>query len=109
RATDASDLVHGEVISLRTTVLGQISEIKELQAVDRRRQTVISELPRMDHRRSTETSESRTALHGQIITLQGQVTALQAQVATLQGQQGQQRLARDPTHPEPPEEAGGSA
>nr|GFC18674.1 hypothetical protein [Tanacetum cinerariifolium] len=31
-ATDASDLVHGEVMSLRTTVLGQMSEIKELQA-----------------------------------------------------------------------------
>nr|GFC24528.1 hypothetical protein [Tanacetum cinerariifolium] len=30
RATDASDLIHGEVISLRTTVLGQISEIREL-------------------------------------------------------------------------------
>nr|GFD15669.1 hypothetical protein [Tanacetum cinerariifolium] len=28
RATDASDLVHGEVISLRTTVLGQISKIR---------------------------------------------------------------------------------
>nr|GEY17452.1 hypothetical protein [Tanacetum cinerariifolium] len=36
----------------------------------------------------------------------GQVTALQAQVTTLQGQQG---LAGDPTHPELPEEAGGSA
>nr|GFB78877.1 reverse transcriptase domain-containing protein [Tanacetum cinerariifolium] len=58
RATDASDLTHGEVISLRTTVLGQISEIRELQAADRRRQTLISELLRMDHRRSTETSES---------------------------------------------------
>nr|GFA42916.1 hypothetical protein [Tanacetum cinerariifolium] len=46
RATDASDLVHGEVISLRTTVLGQISEIRELQAADRRSQTVISELLR---------------------------------------------------------------
>nr|GFD63562.1 hypothetical protein [Tanacetum cinerariifolium] len=43
RAFDASDLVHGEVISLLTTVLGQIPEIKELQAADRRRQTVISE------------------------------------------------------------------
>nr|GFC36902.1 hypothetical protein [Tanacetum cinerariifolium] len=32
RATDASDLVHGEVISLRTTMLGQMSEIRELQA-----------------------------------------------------------------------------
>nr|GFC50897.1 hypothetical protein [Tanacetum cinerariifolium] len=93
RASDASDLVYGEVISLRTTVLGQISEIRELQAADHRRQT----------------SESRTALQGQITALQGQVTALQAQVATLQGQQGQEGLARDSTHPEPPEEAGGSA
>nr|GFA39040.1 hypothetical protein [Tanacetum cinerariifolium] len=124
QATDVSDLVHGEVMSLCTTVLGQMSKIRELQAADRRRQTVISELLRMDHRRSTEiserqtvisellrldhrrsteTSESRTALQGQITALQGQVTALQAQVATLQG------LARDSTHPEPPEEAGGSA
>nr|GFC91523.1 hypothetical protein [Tanacetum cinerariifolium] len=69
RATDASDLVHGEVISLRTTVQGQISEIRELQAADRRRQTVISELLRLDHRRSTETSELRTALQGQITAL----------------------------------------
>nr|GFA65681.1 hypothetical protein [Tanacetum cinerariifolium] len=83
RATDAGDLVRGEVISLRTTVLGQISEIKELQAADRRRQTVISELLRIDHRRSTETSEFRTALQGQVTALQGQVTALQAQVTTL--------------------------
>nr|GFB82411.1 hypothetical protein [Tanacetum cinerariifolium] len=37
RATDASDLVHGEVISLRTTVLGQMSEIRELQDADHRR------------------------------------------------------------------------
>nr|GFC75075.1 hypothetical protein [Tanacetum cinerariifolium] len=77
----------------------QISKIKELQAADRRRQTMISELLRMDHRRSTETSESRIALQGHITALQGQVTALQAQVATLQG------LARDPTQPEPPNQA----
>nr|GFD44414.1 hypothetical protein [Tanacetum cinerariifolium] len=83
-----------------------ISEIRELQATDRRRQTVFSELLRIDHRRSIETSESRTALQGQITALQGQVTALQTQVATLQGQQ---ELAGDPTQPEPPEEAGGSA
>nr|GFC81408.1 hypothetical protein [Tanacetum cinerariifolium] len=50
RATDASNLVHGEVMSLRTTVLGQMSEIRELQAADHRRQTVISELLRTDHR-----------------------------------------------------------
>nr|GFC76003.1 hypothetical protein [Tanacetum cinerariifolium] len=51
RSTDASDLVRGEVMSLRTTVL----EIRELQAADRRRQT------------------------GQVTALQAQVTALQGQ------------------------------
>nr|GFB62861.1 hypothetical protein [Tanacetum cinerariifolium] len=56
---------HGEVMSLRTTVLGQMSEIRELQVADRRRQTVISELLRIDHKKSTETSELRTALQGQ--------------------------------------------
>nr|GEZ59233.1 hypothetical protein [Tanacetum cinerariifolium] len=71
RATDASDLVHGEVMSLRTTVLGQMSEISELQAADRRRQTVILELLRIDHRRSTEISGLRTALQGHVIALQG--------------------------------------
>nr|GFA09148.1 hypothetical protein [Tanacetum cinerariifolium] len=77
RSTNASDLVHGEVMSLRTTVLGQMSEIKELQAADRKRQTVISELLRTDHRRSTDITELRTALQGQVTALQGQVTALQ--------------------------------
>nr|GFD01212.1 hypothetical protein [Tanacetum cinerariifolium] len=76
RSIDAIDLVHGEVISLRTIVLGQIPEIRELKAADRRRQTVILERLRLEHRRSTETSESRTALQGQITALQGQVTAL---------------------------------
>nr|GFA54785.1 reverse transcriptase domain-containing protein [Tanacetum cinerariifolium] len=52
-------------MSLRTTVLGQMSEIRELQAADRRRQTVISELLRIDHRRYTEILELRTALQGQ--------------------------------------------
>nr|GFC13862.1 hypothetical protein [Tanacetum cinerariifolium] len=64
RSTDASDLVHGEVMSLRTTVLGQMLEIKELQATDRRRQTVISELLRTVHRGSTEIIELRTGLQG---------------------------------------------
>nr|GFC98517.1 hypothetical protein [Tanacetum cinerariifolium] len=106
RATDASDLVHGDVMSLRTTVLGQMSEIRELQAANRRRQTMILELLRIDHRRSTEISELRTTLQGQVTAQQGQVTALQAQVTTLQGQQG---LAGDHTQSELPEEAGGSA
>nr|GFA02314.1 putative reverse transcriptase domain-containing protein [Tanacetum cinerariifolium] len=72
RVTDASDLVCGEVMSLRTTVLGQMSEIRELQAADRRRQTVISELLRTDHRRSTKITELRTALQGHLTALQGQ-------------------------------------
>nr|GEY34868.1 hypothetical protein [Tanacetum cinerariifolium] len=45
----------GEVMSLSTTVLGQMSKIRELQAADRRRQT------------------------GQVTTLQAQVTTLQGQ------------------------------
>nr|GFA95014.1 hypothetical protein [Tanacetum cinerariifolium] len=102
RSTDASDLVHGEVMSLRTTILGQMTEIRELHAADRRRQTVISELLRADHRRSTEITELVTALPGQVTALQGQVTALQAQVIALQRQQG---LAGGPIQPQLPEEA----
>nr|GEZ31820.1 hypothetical protein [Tanacetum cinerariifolium] len=102
RSTDASDLVRGEVMSLRTIILGQMMEIRELHAADRRRQIVISELLMADHKRSTEIIESRTALQGQVTALQGQVTALQAQVIALQGQQG---LAGGPTQPELPEEA----
>nr|GFC17595.1 hypothetical protein [Tanacetum cinerariifolium] len=71
RDVDASDLVRGEVMALRTTILGQMTEIRELHAADRRRQTVISELPRTDHRRSTEITELRTALQGQVTALQG--------------------------------------
>nr|GFC37990.1 hypothetical protein [Tanacetum cinerariifolium] len=102
RATDVSDLVHGEVMSLRTTVLGQMSEIRELQATERKRQTMILELPRIDHMRSTKISELRAALQGHVTALQGQVIALQVQVTTLQGQQG---LAGDHTQSELPEEA----
>nr|GFB31781.1 hypothetical protein [Tanacetum cinerariifolium] len=73
RSTDASNLVRGEVMSLRTTVLDQMTEIMELHAADRRRQIVISELLRADHRRSIEIIELRTALQGQVTALQGQV------------------------------------
>nr|GEW70926.1 hypothetical protein [Tanacetum cinerariifolium] len=72
RVTDASDLVHGKVMSLRTTVLGQMSEIRELQVTDRKTQTVISKLLRIDNRRSTEITTLRTALQGQVTALQGQ-------------------------------------
>nr|GFB77726.1 hypothetical protein [Tanacetum cinerariifolium] len=53
------------VMSLRTTVLGQMIEIRELHAADRRRQIMISEILRTDHRRSTEIIGLRTALQGQ--------------------------------------------
>nr|GFB21039.1 hypothetical protein [Tanacetum cinerariifolium] len=80
RSTDASDLIRGEVMSLCTTVLGQMTEIRELHAADRRRQIVISEMLRADHRRSTEIIRLRTALQGH-------------------------GLAGGPTQPELPEEA----
>nr|GFC43185.1 hypothetical protein [Tanacetum cinerariifolium] len=44
RSMDASDLTRGEVMSLRTTVLGQTTEIRKLHAADRRRQIVTSEM-----------------------------------------------------------------
>nr|GEZ40797.1 hypothetical protein [Tanacetum cinerariifolium] len=64
RDRHASDLIRGEVMSLRTTVLGHMTEIRELHATDRRRQTVILELLRIDHRRSIEITELRTTLQG---------------------------------------------
>ncbi|GKD39421.1 hypothetical protein Tco_1259628, partial [Tanacetum coccineum] len=87
RSMDTSDLAREEVMSLRTTVLGQMSEIRELHVADRRRQAVTSEMLKADHRRSTEMRELRTAgrtRQQQLIqtltvmqSLQGQVTALQ--------------------------------
>ncbi|GKG23412.1 hypothetical protein Tco_0391448, partial [Tanacetum coccineum] len=92
-------------MSLRTTVLGQLSEIRELHAADHRRQAVTSEMLKADHRKSAEMRELRIAsrtrpqqliqtltvmqsLQGHVTTLQGHATALQGQVTTLQGQQG---------------------
>nr|GEW13887.1 putative reverse transcriptase domain-containing protein [Tanacetum cinerariifolium] len=72
RSTYASDLARGEVMSLRTTVLGQMAEIRELHAADHRRQILISEMLKADHRRSTEVIGLRTALQGQVAALQGQ-------------------------------------
>nr|GFA63204.1 hypothetical protein [Tanacetum cinerariifolium] len=65
RDRHASDLVRGEVMSLRTIVLGQMTEIRKLHVANCRRQTLILELLRTDHRRSTEITELRTALQGQ--------------------------------------------
>ncbi|GKB63377.1 reverse transcriptase domain-containing protein [Tanacetum coccineum] len=46
RSMDASDLARSEVMSLRTTILGQQAVITELQATDRRRQTQMTEFQR---------------------------------------------------------------
>ncbi|GKD25446.1 hypothetical protein Tco_1231660 [Tanacetum coccineum] len=120
RSMDASDLTRGEVMSLRTTVLGQMSEIRELHAADRRRQAVTSEMLKADHRRSTEMREDRwqhykdrlphyrdsrdplEVLHSQ----RCQRRLGQGQVTTLQGQQGP---AGGPAQPELPEKAGSSS
>ncbi|GKE39087.1 hypothetical protein Tco_1462492 [Tanacetum coccineum] len=51
RSMDASDLAHSEVMSLRTTVLGQQTVITELQATDCMRQTAITELLAADRMR----------------------------------------------------------
>nr|GEX68936.1 reverse transcriptase domain-containing protein [Tanacetum cinerariifolium] len=61
RSMDTSDLTCGEVMSLRTTVLGQTTEIRELHVADRRRQIVTSEMLRADHRRFPEIRGLRTA------------------------------------------------
>ncbi|GJX00315.1 putative reverse transcriptase domain-containing protein [Tanacetum coccineum] len=57
RSMDASDMASAEVMSLRTTVLAQQSEIRELQSADRRRQTVITEMLAADHRRKNVRSK----------------------------------------------------
>ncbi|GJW48689.1 putative reverse transcriptase domain-containing protein [Tanacetum coccineum] len=82
RSMDASDLARGEVMSLRTTVLGQMSEIRELHAADRRRQAVISEMLKADQRRSAEMRELRTADR----TRQQQLIQTLTVMQSLQGQ-----------------------
>nr|GEV88975.1 retrotransposon protein, putative, Ty1-copia subclass [Tanacetum cinerariifolium] len=60
QSMDASDLARGEVMSLRTTVLGLTTEIIELHAADRRRQIVTLEMQRADNRRFAEIRGLRT-------------------------------------------------
>ncbi|GJT91372.1 hypothetical protein Tco_1080217 [Tanacetum coccineum] len=50
QSMDACNQTCSEGISLRTTVMAQKSEITELQAADRRRQSVISDLLKADYR-----------------------------------------------------------
>ncbi|GJZ48967.1 putative reverse transcriptase domain-containing protein [Tanacetum coccineum] len=89
RSMDCSDLACGEVMSLRTTVLGQMSEIRELHAADRRRQDVTSEMLKVDHRRSEKMRELRTAdrtRQQQLIQTLTVKQSLQREVTPLLGQ-----------------------
>ncbi|GKF51568.1 hypothetical protein Tco_0148035, partial [Tanacetum coccineum] len=69
-------------MSLCTTVLGQMSEIRELHAADRRRQAMISEMLKADQKRSTEMRELRIADH----TRQQQLIQTLTVMQSLQGQ-----------------------
>ncbi|GKA80843.1 hypothetical protein Tco_0787535 [Tanacetum coccineum] len=64
RSMDASDLARAEVMSLRTTVLAQQSEIRELQSADRRRQTMIIELLAADYKRQRQLTKALKLLKG---------------------------------------------
>ncbi|GKA07627.1 hypothetical protein Tco_0686851 [Tanacetum coccineum] len=63
RSMDASNLARGEVMLLRTIILDQMLEIRELHAADNRRQAVILEMLKADQRRSAKMRELRTADH----------------------------------------------
>ncbi|GKA75461.1 hypothetical protein Tco_0781839 [Tanacetum coccineum] len=58
RSIDASDLACVEIMSLRTTVIAQQSQIRELQSADRRRQKVITEMLAADYRRQKQLTEA---------------------------------------------------
>ncbi|GJV31278.1 hypothetical protein Tco_1391678 [Tanacetum coccineum] len=68
-------LMEREVMSLRTTVLGQQAVITELQAADRRRQTAITELLAADRRRQAQFIEALKLLK----RLQTQMTKFESQ------------------------------
>ncbi|GKG18876.1 hypothetical protein Tco_0375975 [Tanacetum coccineum] len=74
---DASDYAHLDVMSLRTTIVGQRALISELQSADQRRQGVIKELLAADHQRQVQLTKALKLLKG-----------LQTQMAEFQRQHG---------------------
>ncbi|GJR97453.1 hypothetical protein Tco_0269627 [Tanacetum coccineum] len=82
-------------MSLRTTVLAQLSVITELQAADRRRQAVITEMLAADCRRQKQFTEALKLLK-----------RLQTQMTEFERQQGP---AKGHAQPDAPEEAGRSS
>ncbi|GKE56281.1 hypothetical protein Tco_1495466 [Tanacetum coccineum] len=95
RSIDASDLARAEVMSLRTIVLAQQSQIRELQSADRRRQTMITEMLAADHRRQKQLTEALKLIN-----------RLQTQMAKFERQQGP---AKGPAEPQIPKEDGSSS
>ncbi|GKA51907.1 hypothetical protein Tco_0745103 [Tanacetum coccineum] len=95
QSIDASDLTRSEIMSLRTTVLGQQTVITELQAADRRRQAAITELLAADCGRQTQFIEALKLLK-----------RLQTQMTKFESQQGP---AKGPAQPDAPEKAGSSS
>ncbi|GJY58321.1 putative reverse transcriptase domain-containing protein [Tanacetum coccineum] len=87
---DVSDLARAEVMSLRTTMLAQQSQIRELQLANRMRQTVIIEMLAADHRRQKQLTEALKL-----------IKRLQTQMAEFERQQGP---AKGPTQPELPKQ-----
>ncbi|GJT54952.1 hypothetical protein Tco_0990006 [Tanacetum coccineum] len=61
KSMDTSDLARVEVMSLRTTVHAQMSEITELQSADRSRRRAISDLLETDRRRHTTERDDSTS------------------------------------------------
>ncbi|GKA72746.1 hypothetical protein Tco_0778962 [Tanacetum coccineum] len=72
-----------------------VAIVAELQAANRRRESVITELLKADHRRQRHLVETLKI-----------VKSLKTQMIELQRQQGP---AKDPAEPELPEEAGSSS
>ncbi|GKF69573.1 hypothetical protein Tco_0202630 [Tanacetum coccineum] len=101
-----------EVISLRTTVHAQMSEITELQSADRGRQRAMSNLLETDRRRREEMGELRAAdrtRQQQIIQTLTVMQTLQREMGQVTALQGQQGPAGGPAQPKLPEEAGSSS
>ncbi|GKA02019.1 hypothetical protein Tco_0674684 [Tanacetum coccineum] len=92
---DASDYARSDVMSLRTTIVGQRALISELQSADHRRQGVIKELLAADHQRQVQLTKALKLLKG-----------LQTQMAEFQRQHGP---AKGPAQPDAPGEAGSSS
>ncbi|GKA06739.1 hypothetical protein Tco_0685963 [Tanacetum coccineum] len=91
QSMDACDQVRSEGISLRTTVMAQQFEITELQAVDRRRQSVSSDLLKADYRRQRQLVEALKICERAPRSERSELQRQQGPVRILQNQSYQRR------------------